>query len=236
MQVYDNLTFTDLRLGDWADLIRSIPDGNIDAIITDPPYEIATTGGPMVTRGGRTSMNELNAAGIDKGFDIVSFLDESVRLFATPKHYCGVFFCSMKQLTTYLMWAERNGYRTAIGVWHKTNPIPLCGGKYLNDVEYWLYIKGSKSKIRGEYATKSMVYSSQTNRTDKKLFDHPTIKPTELISRFVLNHTDECGTVLDPFMGTGTTGVVCRQLGRSFIGFEINEKHFNTSLERVNNE
>lgn len=55
---------------------------------------------------------------------------------------------------------------------------------------YWIYIKGNKSKILGSYATKSMVYTSSVNKSDKAEFGHPTCKPVDLMEKFIINHTD----------------------------------------------
>lgn len=63
--------------------------------------------------------------------------------------------------------------------------------------------------------------------------DHPTPKPVELMDRCVMNGTDQGGTVLDPFMGTGTTGVAALQQGRRFIGVEIYEKYFDIARRRI---
>lgn len=219
-----------LILGDCFEVVRHMKE-KIDAIITDPPYILETDGGGIMNQ--REFAKELVQNEIHKGFDSHEFLDLCLPLFETKQHFCGVFFCSNKQIHEYLDWAIKNDFQYGVGVWHKTNPAPLCGFKYLNDVEYWIYIKGKKSKILGNYHTKSMVYTSQVNKADKKLYNHPTIKPLEIIRNFVLNHSSEGQTVFDPFMGTGTTGVVCKELNRKFIGIESQKHHFDTAVERV---
>ena len=62
---------------------------------------------------------------------------------------------------------------------------------------------------------------------------HPNIKPTELVERFIHLHTMPGQTILDPFMGSGTTGVACANLGRKFIGIEIEEKYFDIACKRI---
>ena len=120
-------------------------------------------------------------------------------------------------------------------MWHKSNPAPLCNFKYLNDVEYWVYIKGKNSKIGGSYASKSMVYSSQRNTKESKEFNHPTVKPQQILEKFLINHTSEGSVVLDTFSGSGSTGVACANLGRKFIGIELDETYFNIAKERILN-
>ena len=87
----------------------------------------------------------------------------------------------------------------------------------------------------GSYASKSLVYSSSTNRKDKVLFGHPTIKPVPLIEKYLTNHTLPDMVVFDPFMGSGTTGVACKNLNRKFIGIEKDEKYFQIARDRIEN-
>lgn len=209
-------------------------DVKIDVIVTDPPYEISNSGGGMMADPGRKFIRQIDSMGMCKSnFDVYHFLDSCIKLFFSKSHFCGIFFCSMLQIKDYLCWAEGNKLKTGIGVWHKTNPPPLCNNKYLNDLEYWIYIKGPKSRIKGTYKTKSLFYQSPVNKKDKKLYQHPTVKPLPLIEKFIINHSDESGTVLDPFMGSGTTGVACKNLNRNFIGIELDEKYFKIAKERI---
>lgn len=88
----------------------------------------------------------------------------------------------------------------------------------------------------GDYNSLSKVYTSSINIKDKKLFGHPTIKPLPLIEKYLSNHTKEHDVVLDMFMGSGTTGVACRNLNRDFIGFEIDDNFFNIAEKRINEQ
>ena len=72
------------------------------------------------------------------------------------------------------------------------------------------------------------------NVKDKKLYSHPTIKPLNIIENLIINSSLRGGVVLDCFMGSGTTGVACKKLGRSFIGCEINEEYFKIAERRIN--
>ena len=64
---------------------------------------------------------------------------------------------------------------------------------------------------------------------------HPTQKPVELMEWIIKNYTNENDTILDCFMGSGSTGVACKKLNRNFIGIEIDEKYFKIAEERINN-
>lgn len=220
--------------GDCLEEMKKMKVGMVDMILTDPPYRLSKSkGGGMMGKGGRKFMDEIRSNGMIDGIDTSMFLDLCLSLFDKKQKFCGVFTCSTKQLVEYITWAVAKDLQYGIGVWHKTNPAPLCNCKYLNDVEYWIYIKGNRSKILGSYQTKSMVYTSQINKRDKKEFGHPTCKPVDLMEKFIANHTTECATVLDPFMGSGSTGVAAKNLNRSFIGIELSDDYFDVAKERV---
>lgn len=222
-----------LMFGDCIERMKEIPESSVDMILCDPPYILSTSkGGGMMGRDGRTFMEDMETS-LKTGIDINNYLNSTIRLFKSKSHFCGVFFCSNKQIINYLQFAESNDFQYGVGVWHKTNPAPLCNFKYLNDVEYWIYIKGSKSKIGGSYSSKSMVYSSQRNTKESKLYSHPTVKPQELLEKFIINHTEEHSVVLDAFVGSGSTGVACRNLNRKFIGIEMNEEYFEVAKQRI---
>jgi DNA modification methylase len=225
-----------LMQGDCLEKMKEIPSGSVDMILADPPYELSKSkGGGMMGKGGRKFMEEIKTDGMIDGINTLMFLDACLSLFDKKQKFCGVFTCSTKQVIEYITWAELNKLQYGIGVWNKTNPAPLCNCKYLNDVEYWIYIKGNKSKILGDYHSKSMVYTSQINKKDKKEFGHPTCKPVELMEKFIFNHTLEGATVLDPFMGSGSTGVAAKNLNRKFIGIELDEEYFKIAQERIEN-
>lgn len=84
------------------------------------------------------------------------------------------------------------------------------------------------------YDAAKTVYYQPINATDKKLYEHPTIKPLNIIENLVLNSSKEDEIVLDPFMGSGTTGVACRMHNRNFIGIEIDKKYFEIAESRIN--
>ena len=217
---------------DYINIINTLD--KVDLILTDPPYEIISSGGGMMKQEGREFLNELQDLDIDTGFDVKGFLNNTLPLFESIEHYNGVYFCSRLQLYDYLTFAIENKLQYGILVWHKTDPPPLINNKYLNNIEFIIYIKGNKVKIYGDYHTKSLVYRSPINRKDKELYEHPTIKPLDLINKLVTNHSKENDIVLDCFMGSGTTGVSCSHLDRNFIGVELTEKYFNIAKRRIN--
>lgn len=222
-----------LMQGDCLERMKEIPSGSVDLILTDPPYEISNSSGGMMGKDGRVFIEQIDKMGMCKSnFDVRVFLEQTKRLFKKGC-YNGLFFCSLKQINDYLSFAIENKYQYGITLWHKSDPTPLCNNKYLNDVEWCIYIKQSGKRIKGDYTTKSLVYKSGQNRADKKLYGHPTIKPVPLLLKYLTNHSDTGDVVFDPFMGSGSTGVAARNTNRKFIGIELDSDYFRIALERI---
>ncbi|HHX69576.1 MAG TPA: site-specific DNA-methyltransferase [Gallicola sp.] len=103
----------------------------------------------------------------------------------------------------------------------------------MTDKEYCLYFRKNAYCNPKTYEDAKTVYCLPINAKDKNNFNHPTIKPLEIINKLVKNSSRENDTVLDCFMGSGTTGVACKQQKRNFIGFEIDEKYFKIAEQRI---
>ena len=88
-------------------------------------------------------------------------------------------------------------------------------------------------KIHGEFSTKFTYYVTPKNVKDKRLYNHPTIKPLDIIQNLVVNSSQEGDIILDPFLGSGTTGVACVNTNRKFIGIELDEKYFDIAESRI---
>lgn len=215
--------------GDCLGLLKDIPDNSIDLVVTDPPYMMTTGGrGGAFGKDKRAYHNEIDP--LTKNFNL-DVLDELVRVLKKINIY---IWCSKDQLRQYIDYFEDRGCKTDLLCWHKTNPTPTCNSTYLSDTEYLLFFREKGVKVYGTYQTKKKYYVSPTNKEDKKLFGHPTIKPLNIIENLIINSSCENDTVLDCFMGSGTTGVACVNTGRKFIGMELDEQYFNIAQDRIN--
>ena len=229
MDIDGNEFKIDLYNRDCYDFIKTVPDNSVDLVIIDPPYEFAAhDGGGAFGSKKRTYHNVLENTGMTKGFDF-KILDELVRVLKKINIY---IWCSKKQIRQYLNYFK--DYNLEILTWHKTNPVPACNNTYLSDTEYILFFREKGVPLYGNYETKRKFYISPINKEDKKLYSHPTIKPLNIIENLITNSSVRGGVVLDCFMGSGTTGVACKKLGRSFIGCEIKEEYFKISERRIN--
>lgn len=212
---------------DCLEYLKEIEDSSVDLIITDPPYEINTSGGGMYKAKDKRYVKELN--GLKNGF-APEVLDELVRVMKKINIY---IFCSQKQilpLLKYFVEGKKCNYN--ILTWHKSNPIPACGNKYITDTEYILFFREKGVKIYGSVDTKHTYYITPLNTKDKRLYGHPTCKPIEILENFVLNSSVEGDLVLDPFMGSGSTGVACLKNNRRFLGIEKEEEYCKIAEKR----
>lgn len=223
----------DLKCGDCLEIMKDLSDNSVDLVIIDPPYEIiGGKSGGCFGREKRKYHAQLYDTGLDKGIDN-TVLDELIRIMKKINIY---IWCNKNQLRQFIDYFEDLGATTDLLTWHKTNPVPTCNNKYLSDTEYLLYFRKSGVNMYGSYETKKKYYVTPTNKKDKQLYKHPTIKPLNIIENLVINSSKENDTILDCFMGSGTTGVAALKNNRSFIGIEIDEHYFKIAKKRIEKE
>ena len=217
-----------IEQGDCLELINQIPDNSVDLIVTDPPYVIDNKGGGLYTQPDKQYVKELE--NIKDGFS-EKILDELCRVMKKINIY---IWCSQKQLFPLIKYfVEGKKCNFNLITWHKSNPIPACGNKYLSDTEYCLYFREKGVKVYGSFDTKFTYYVTPLNSKDKKQYNHPTIKPLNIIKNLIINSSNEGDIVLDPFMGSGTTLVACIKTNRHYIGFDISQEYFEIAKKRI---
>ena len=223
----------DLRQGDCLEVMKDIPDKSIDLVVIDPPYELETQRGGGFFR----KSNEKRRKYQDEIESMMNGISEQLLdiLCNKMKKVNMYIFCSRTQMLTLLNYANKNNFSWNLLTWHKNNPIPTCNNKYLNDTEYIVFMREKGVQVFGSYHTKKSYFITSVNKKEKQLYGHPTIKPLDIIENLIINSSQENDTILDCFMGSGTTGVACKNLNRNFIGIELDEKYFNIAKERINN-
>ena len=169
---------------------------------------------------------------LDKGIDNMAILPELVRVMKKINIY---IWCNKEQIREYLNYfVGELGCNFEIIIWGKTNPPPFLGGHYLKDKEYCLYFWEKGVKVHPTYETGRTVYITQLNVADKEDYDHPTIKDLNITKNLILNSSNEGDLVLDPFSGSGTVAYAAKQLKRRYLAFEIIEKYWKQSIDRLN--
>ena len=228
----------DLKFGDCLKLMKNIPDGSIDLVVTDCPYHIVsggcTTGayGNMSGTISRTKSNE-NIDNMKSGkifdYNDIEFKDWLPDLYRTLKDntHCYIMI-NARNIKELQLEAEKVGFKFQnILVWKKNNATP--NRYYLNNCEFILMLRKGKAKNINNMGTKNVL--EIPNIIGKK--KHPTEKPVELMKILIENSSNEKDVVIDPFMGVGATGIACKELNRNFIGIEIDEKYFEIAKNRI---
>lgn len=215
--------------------IKDLPDKCIDLIVTDPPYLIKNTtagGNSNLARSIQGMNNEIKDNKITDSIDI-KILDEFVRVMKKVNIY---IWCNKEQIPMYLdFFVIKNNCNFEIIIWKKTNAMPLFNNKYLSDKEFCLYFRRGGYCNPANYENAKTLWEMPINMKDKNLFDHPTIKPLEIIRVIIENSSNENDIVADFFLGSGTTAVACKDLNRQYIGFEIDKKWYDIAKDRLNN-
>lgn len=218
---------SDLRLGDCLEVMQTIPDKSVDLCLTDPPYNIARN----------NNFSTMGRAGIDfgewdKGFDLFSYIDQVSRILKKDGSF--VVFNAWRNLGAIADYAETQGFETKDMVrLEKSNPMPRNRDRrYITDYEcaIWFVKKGAKwtfNRQDGKYQRPKFVASIESGL-------HPTQKNLNLMENLLKIHSNQGDMVIDPFMGSGTTGVACKNLGRKFIGIEQDANYFEIAKKRIN--
>lgn len=227
---FENMINT-ITLGDSYKLIKDIPDKSIDLVIIDPPY-FFQQGGLGIFKDRHTRyMDAIEDKKLNNNFNL-SILDELCRVMKAINIY---IWCNKAQIHQYLDYFENKKCSNEFIIWEKTNPVPTINNTYVNDKEYCLLFREfGKTQLYGNYKTRRTVYRTKCNKSDKDKFKHPTIKPLEIIKNLIINSSKKGDIVFDCFSGSGTTCVAAKELGRKFIGIEIDPEYYRISLDRLN--
>lgn len=228
--------------GDCTESMRKIKDDSVDLVVTDPPYNLGNFMRDRSTNLKKMRENFFGSAGWDDleyeewSEHMDTFFQESKRIL--KKGGAMVVFMSLIKVETLIKLAEKNKfYYKTTGIWHKTNPMPRnMNLHFINSVEGWVYfVNDAKTGTynNNQKAIHDFIESSVTPGNEKIHGKHPTQKPERVIQHFVEILSNPGDTVMDPFMGSGTTGVVSKRVDRNFIGFELQENYFDIALKRI---
>ncbi|MEE2745343.1 MAG: DNA methyltransferase, partial [Pseudomonadota bacterium] len=238
--------------GDCIEVMRSIPQGCVDAVFADPPYNLQLEG--ELYRPDNTRVD-----GVDADWDIFDS-------FQTYDKFTEEWLVAARDLlkddgSLWVIGSYHNIFRIGrilqdLGfwilndiIWRKTNPMPnFRGRRFTNAHETMIWCaKSQKARYNFNYEAMKALNEDIQMRSDwllpicngaerikkdgKKA--HPTQKPESLLHRVILSSTEVGDTILDPFFGSGTTGAVARKLGRQFIGIEKDRSYIEIARDRL---
>ncbi|BAJ54654.1 adenine specific DNA methyltransferase [Helicobacter pylori F16] len=204
--------------------------------ITDPPYNISV-------KNNFSTLKSAKRQGIDFGE-----WDKNFRLLEWIKRYaplvnpngCMVIFCSYRFINYIADFLEENGFIVKDFIqWIKNNPMSKNINRcYVQDTEFalWAVKKKAKwvfNKPKNEKYLRPLILKSPVVSGLEKV-KHPTQKSLALMEKIISIHTNPNDIVLDPFMGSGTTGLACKNLERNFIGIESEKEYFQIAKKRLN--
>ena len=206
--------------GDCLEVMdKLISEGvKVDAIITDPPYGIDLT--PQRAGGKFKNTKVIN----DRNIEIISlFLEKAKEL--TDRIY---MFVSWKQLGNIQPIFENNfNYKNCI-VWDKM--WFGMGGNWRPNHEFIMYGISKDKKDSGTIPSNSKENILRYRRVSPQKLKHSCEKPVKLLEEIIEQNGE---LILDPFMGSGSTGVACKNTNRNFIGIELDETYYNIAKERI---
>ena len=201
---------------DCREILPTLP--KVDLLLTDPPYNASFNADGTKKRG--VVCKHKGYAAINQEWD-----NETVMDVVLAWHGQSLAFCSFHLLGRYLH--EKPPHQ--ILHWVKTNPFPALGDYYSFSVEYILWWRDGGAFNRGGYTD---VFSFPICGGDERT-GHPTQKPQALMEILIAKHTNPGDTILDPFMGSGTTLRAAKNLGRKAIGVEIDERYCEIAVRRL---
>ena len=195
-----------LYLGDCREILPTLP--KVDAVVTDPPYGIGEAAGKNASRGNLAVAKDFGDARWDDN-PISDELMLSIRSAGTNSIIFGGNYYSMPPTSCWLVWDKING----------ENDFADCELA-------WTNLPKAVRRIR-------FLWNGMLRANGEARGDHPTQKPVGVMEWCIGHLPKTAETILDPFMGSGTTGVACMNLGRKFIGIELEERYFNIACERI---
>lgn len=221
-----------LICGDCLSEIQKLPNESIDLIVTDPPYKITARGNRGTTGGMLAKKISMQGQCFQfNNIDCVDYAPEFYRVLKDGSH-CYIMSNHINLLHTLNTFVDTGFHFTKSLILDKGNKI--MGRFYMSQFEYILFFRKGKGIQINNCGTSDII--SVPNIKLKNDFGqnlHDTEKPVRLMEILIENSSRQGGTVLDPFMGIGSTGIACKKLNRNFIGFELDKEYFDIATARI---
>ena len=231
--------------GDCLEVMKTIPDASIDLTITSPPYNMRTR-----VRNGKYTTREKSEhfskkyEHFDDALPINEFYEFHFKvlneLLRVSKIVCYNFqIVTGSKEAFFKMIGDFNKQIKDIIIWDKNTGQPAMHSNILNSCYEFILIMENDS-IAGRHITNAKFKRGEMNnilriKRGKKIDgSHGAVFPEDLVSQLMLAFSNEYNVILDPFMGTGTTGVVAKQLNREFIGIELTKEYLDIATARIN--
>ncbi len=215
--------------------MKVIPDKCIDLILTDPPYNIAQYSTGNIPLPGRDALNNDIADWDTIPLNPEALLEDFLRILKPDGNI--FVFTSYNMLGKWHEVFDKEFDTFQFFIWHKTNPAPkIYKNGFLNSCEMviCLWNKGHKWNFSNQKEMHNF-YECPICMPPERLKNpkHPAQKPVRLLKHLISISTNPGDIVFDPFMGVGSSGVAAKELGREYIGCEIDKAYYDAACKRV---
>lgn len=206
---------------DCLEFMKTLPDKCIDLVLTDPPYGMNFVSGHR--------QNKHKPIENDNNLEwLPDFITETGRILKDDAH--AYFFCSFHNVDIFKQEIKKQLKVKNILIWHKNNTgMGDLFGDYAPQYEMIIFCSDGSKKLNG--SRDSNIIKAQ--RTLNEL--HPTQKPIQLIEYLIDKSSIENDIIFDPFLGSGTTALACKNLKRNYIGCEISNEYYKIANDRLDN-
>ena len=231
-------------LGDCLERMKEMPDGSIDCVVTSPPYNMN-----LRIRNGkycsRQIVKEISTKyeGYDDNLPMSEYFEFNKQVVSELLRISDLVFYNVQFLTgnkpaLFKLLGEFHTKVKEFIVWDKVNAEPAIGEGVLNSrFEAIIVFQNSAPESRkfetAQFDRGTLQNVWQIKRGKKIDGSHGAVFPLELAELIIANFTKNDATVLDPFLGTGTTGLAAKNLGRNFIGIELLQKYYDIAQKRI---
>jgi site-specific DNA-methyltransferase (adenine-specific)/modification methylase len=236
-----------LHLGDCLEILPTLEDGSANIVLTSPPYNMN-----LRVRNGeycsRQVVKEFSTkySGYSDNLSIREYFELSREVINQCLRIADLTFFNIQVITgnkpaIFRLMGEFSENIKEVIVWDKEVAQPAMQVGVLNSQFEFLFVFARNDAIRRSFDDAQFSRGTLNNlwkirRGSSKKLGHGAVMPEQLAYKVIENFTKKGDTVLDPFMGTGTTGIVANKLGRSFVGIELIEEYFEFSKEAISPE
>lgn len=226
--------------GDAIKVMKRIKNNSIDTIITDPPYNVVEKMGGFIYLFRKSQVENKDiytkeSMQFDVGFNQTSWIKEAIRVC---KYGANIIIFNdwenmgkiAKELRKYKIKVK------SLNHWQKTNPLPAeWRRRFVSGREYFLHsVKPGKYQFNVDKLNNGSFEYGLTKKSEKKFGAHPNQKPVILIEQLIRILSKKGDIILDPFAGSGTTGVACINTNRNYILIEKEKKYISIIETRIN--
>lgn len=216
-----------LMLGDCLERMKEIPDGSVDLILTDPPY--------LMTKQGKSCRPNYMKSGMSDNLfegklpNTTEWMKLCYEKLKEDSHF--YVFTNTNSLQDFLNTATKQGFKLH-NVISMIKDTKMPNRWYLKYTEIVLFFRKGNAVPINDMTSRDYEFVIMPTQKNGKV--HISQKPLEFVEKLIMNSSKKGQLILDPFMGSGTTGVACVNTSRNFIGIEMDEKYFEIAKKRIN--